>query len=260
MSERHRGDRLSPADLVTILNAVFGFLAVAVLVRHWAAHPAELADGIQAGELKLAGALIGCGALCDVADGIVARRTWRSGLGDHLDGMADTVTFGVAPALLVAVAGFAFPSPLDVLALAAAAAHLLAVILRLARHSAAPHAPSDGFVGVTSPLGAIGAIAVIALDLGPALTIAGVLLVAGLMCGRFRYPHQTRPAVMAIAVAFACCAVAVLSGLMPLRLASGLGLLVIVVIPIAVPALRGPETPRSRRPPRLRARTAGSEG
>jgi CDP-diacylglycerol--serine O-phosphatidyltransferase len=229
-------DRLSPADLVTILNGVFGFLAIALLVRHWAWHPADLANGIQGGELKLAGALIGCGGLCDVADGIVARATWTSGLGDQLDCMADVVTFGVAPALLVAVAGFAFPSPLDDLALAAAIAHLSAVVIRLARHAAAAHAPADGFVGVTSPLGAMGALAVVALGLGPALTIAGILVVSALMLAPVRYPHQTQPVVMAVLAGCVCSGVAALSGLASLRAVCAVGLLAIVLVPLAGPA------------------------
>lgn len=236
MSPRRSGDRLSPADLVTILNAVCGFLAVAVLVRQWALHPTELADGIQAGELKLAGALIGAGALCDVVDGIVARATWTSGLGDHLDSMADAITFGIAPGLLIAVAGLAFPSPLDGLALAAATTHVVAVVVRLARHATAPHSPEDGFVGVTSPLGAIAAMGVIALELPPALTITGIFAVSGLMLAGFRYPHQTRPPVMVVLIAFVCFAVAVLTGLVSLRLASAIGLLAIVMLPIVVPA------------------------
>lgn len=245
MRPRRPSDRLSPADLLTILNAVFGFLAVVLLARQWSLNPGALADGIQADELKLAGALIGCGALCDVADGIVARATWTSRIGDHLDGMADAITFGVAPALLVAVAGFAFPSPLDALALAAATTHVVAVVVRLARHAAAPHSPPDGFVGVTSPLGAIAAMGVIALDLSPALTIIGIFAVSGLMLAGFRYPHQSRPAVMAVLIAFVCCGVAVVSGLMPLQLASALGLLVIVLLPIAIPAATAAPRPPS---------------
>lgn len=232
MSTR-RPTRLSPADLVTIVNGALGFLAIAILVRYWAANPAELDNGIQVFELELAGALIGLGALCDAADGIVARVTWGSRLGDHLDGMADAITFGVAPALLIAVAGLAYPSFTGTLFLAAATTHVVAVVVRLARHAAAPHSPADGFIGVTSPLGAIAVIGVLALELAPALTIAGLLAVSALMLGGFRYPHQTRPAVLATAIAFTWMAVAVAIGLVPLGDAGALGLLAIVGIPIA---------------------------
>jgi CDP-diacylglycerol--serine O-phosphatidyltransferase len=233
MSSRHPGEPLSPADVVTILNAVLGFLAVAVLARNSGLHPRELSHGLQPGELKLAGALIGAGALCDVADGIVARATRTSRLGDHLDIMADTVTFGVAPALLVVVVGLGFPSPLDAVALVAASTHLVAVVVRLARHAAAPHAPSDGFVGVTSPIGAVGVILVIALDPGPASTLAGVFGLSALMLATFSYPHQTRRAVVPVLVSCVCCAVGALAGLVPLWLASVSGLSVIGLVPVA---------------------------
>ena len=168
-----------------------------------------------------------------MADGIVARATRASLLGDHLDIMADTVTFGVAPALLVAVVGLGFPSPLDAVALVAASAHLVAVVVRLARHAAAPHAPSDGFVGVTSPIGAVGVILVIALDPGPVLTLAGVFGLSALMLATFSYPHQTRPAVVPVLVACVCCGVGALTGLVPLWLASVIGLSVIGLVPVA---------------------------
>lgn len=233
MNTRRATDHLSPADLVTIANGGLGFLAIAVLVRYWAAHPAELESGLHVHELTLVGGLIGLGALCDVADGIVARLTWCSRLGDHLDVMADAITFGVVPALLIAVAGLRFSSVTGALFLVAATTHVVAVVVRLARHAAAPHSPADGFTGVTSPLGAIAVIGVLALELAPMLTIAGLLGVSALMLGRFRYPHQTRRPVMATLIGFTCIAVAVAVGLVPLRVASGLGLLAIVGIPIA---------------------------
>ncbi len=233
MSGRHARERFSVADLVTILNAIFGFLAVAVLLRNWGLHPRELVHGLRAGDIKLAGVLIGAGALCDAADGIVARATRPSPFGDHLDVMADTVTFGMAPALLVVVAGLGFPSPLNAVALAAASTHLVAVIARLARHAAAPHAPSDGFLGVTSPLGALGVLLVIALDLGPAATLTGVFVLSASMVGTFRYPHQTRPAVLAVLIACVCCGVAAFAGPVPLWVAGVFGLSAIVVAPVA---------------------------
>ena len=248
MSGRAQGERLSPADAVTILNAVFGFLAVALLVRHWALEPAEIGNGVQAGELKLAGALIGLGALCDVADGIVARMTWTSRLGDHLDGMADTITFGLAPALLIAVAGLAFPSPLDALALAAATTHVVAVVLRLARHAVSAHSPEDGFLGVTSPLGALAIIAIIALELPAWLTVSGVFAVSALMLGGFRYPHQTRPATMGMVVTFACLGAAMVGGLVPLGVGCAAGLLVILLIPVALRGTTGGHLESDRAP------------
>ena len=237
MNAERPSDRLSPADLVTVVNAALGFLAVVLLARYWSQHPSELANGIQADELKLAGVVIGLGALCDVADGIVARATWTSRLGDHLDAAADAITFGAAPALLIAVAGFGFPSPLGTLAVAAAMTHVAAVVVRVARHAAAPHSPKDGFVGVTSPIGAIAVIGVLALELPPVLTIIGTFATSWLMIARLDYPHQTRPPVIATAIFAVFLAVAAVSDVVPLQVAAGIALLVIVALPIAVPVI-----------------------
>lgn len=232
MSPRRSSGHLSPADAVTILNAIFGFLAIALLVRDWAYHPHQLLGGIEVRELKLAGGLIALGALCDVADGFVARATWSSALGNELDIMADAITFGAAPGLLIVVAGFAFPTPVDGLALAAAMSYIVAVVVRLARHAVAAHSPSDGFVGITSPAGALGVIAVLALGLGPAGTVAGVLVVSALMVVPMHYPHQSHPAMLATLLAFVGVGIAVIAGVLSLRVASGLGLLAIVLIPV----------------------------
>jgi CDP-diacylglycerol--serine O-phosphatidyltransferase len=226
-------EHLSPADLVTIMNGILGFMAVALLVRQWGRHPHELAHRIQVGELKLACVLIGSGALCDVVDGIVARATWTSRLGNELDITADAITFGVAPAVVIAVAGFAFPSPFDGLALAAATAHVVAVLVRLARHAVAPHSPADGFVGITSPIAGLGAILLLALNLGPGITVAGLFVLSALMLAPVRYPHQTHPVVMSIVIGCVCCFIAMLAGVVSFRIASGVGLLAVVLTPVA---------------------------
>lgn len=226
-------NHLSPADVVTIVNGIFGFLAVALLVRQWGRHPLELTHRIQVGELKLACSLIVLGALCDVADGLVARATWTSRLGNELDIMSDAITFGVAPAVLIAVAGFAFPSPFDGLALAAATAHVVAVLVRLARHAVVPHSPSQGFVGITSPLGGIGVIAVLGLGVGPAATVAGLFVVSALMLAPVRFPHQTHPAVFPVVIGFVGCFIAALAGAVSFRVAGAAGLVAMVLVPIS---------------------------
>jgi len=77
--------RLGPADAVTVGNAVLGFGAVAA---------ALLDPSASARFILLAG-------VADGLDGVVARRTGSSPLGEYLDSLADVASFGVAPAMLV---------------------------------------------------------------------------------------------------------------------------------------------------------------
>ncbi|WP_142856597.1 protein sorting system archaetidylserine synthase [Salinigranum halophilum] len=79
--------RLGLADAVTVGNAGLGFLAAA-------------AATVDAG---LAARLILLAAIADALDGVVARRVGSTPAGPYLDSLADVASFGVAPALLVAV-------------------------------------------------------------------------------------------------------------------------------------------------------------
>ncbi len=84
------------ANLLTLGNAVCGFIAIALMAT---------ADRGQAGlplEIKWAAWLIFLGMVFDMLDGRVARSTGTtSELGAQLDTLADMITFGAAPALIV---------------------------------------------------------------------------------------------------------------------------------------------------------------
>jgi hypothetical protein len=90
---------------------------------------------------------------------------------------------------------------------------------------------------------------------GPApVTIVLVLALAAMMLGRFRYPHQTHPVALTVLVTMWAAAFAGLAGLIPLRLVAGVGLGVIVAIPLVLelrPTRRParPSRPRRRRSP-----------
>lgn len=80
-------EMVSIADAFTILNALLGFSAILAAFE---------------GDLELAYVLVVLGVLSDGLDGMVARRfgsKWM--IGDFLDIMADTVTFAVAPSVLM---------------------------------------------------------------------------------------------------------------------------------------------------------------
>lgn len=77
------------ANIITGFNLLFGVVSIIMTFS---------------GRLELAVLAIFAGALCDFADGFVARLTKKqSELGKQLDSLADLITFGVAPGLIVFV-------------------------------------------------------------------------------------------------------------------------------------------------------------
>jgi CDP-diacylglycerol--serine O-phosphatidyltransferase len=79
-------ERLGPADVVTLVNAVVGVAAMAAALR---------------GDLGLVARLLLLAAIADGLDGILARRYGSTAVGPTLDAMADVISFGAAPAVFV---------------------------------------------------------------------------------------------------------------------------------------------------------------
>ena len=187
-----RNGRLAPslADLVTVANAVCGFLAIAVVARAWTG---TTPDGRPPdADLVAAATLIIAGAALDSVDGIVAR--WRGGspLGEHLELMSDAVTFGVAPAVLFAVDASAYGAPWSGLALGVAAVYMVAALLRLARYSVLSNeSAGHQLTGFPAGPAAMGMVGVVGLH-GPApVALAIVLCMAALMIASFEFPVLT---------------------------------------------------------------------
>lgn len=81
-------ERLGVADVVTLLNAVIGVVAMAAAL---------------AGEPGWVARLILLAAVADGLDGIIARKHASTPVGPILDSIADVVSFGAVPALFVLV-------------------------------------------------------------------------------------------------------------------------------------------------------------
>lgn len=77
---------ISSADLVSILNALLGFLSILMICLD---------------NFRLAYSFIFLALLADGLDGIIARRFSRGELGEYLESTADMISMGVAPALFV---------------------------------------------------------------------------------------------------------------------------------------------------------------
>ncbi|MFB6295937.1 MAG: protein sorting system archaetidylserine synthase [Halobacteriales archaeon] len=196
--------RLGPADFVTVSNAVLGFVAVFV----------------APGDPRLAARLVLLAAIADGLDGVVARHVRSTPVGTHLDSLADVVSFGVAPALIVSayaieawtLSGTA--SPRVVLAVGIPALFVGMVVVRLGLY-AVYDADDHHTEGVPSTLAAtLLAAAVLAIDgplggfaFGP-LLLVGAALLTYLMVTTVTYPDLLprdafiMGAVQALAVAF----------------------------------------------------------
>jgi len=84
--------RLSVADYFSLVNAALGFFAIIALFSSLV--PEELKIRVSLTFLLLA-------LLADGLDGIIARKTRRSEVGEHIDSMADMTSMGVATSVFV---------------------------------------------------------------------------------------------------------------------------------------------------------------
>src|SRR5262245_49189805 len=119
----------SPPNLLTLAHAGVGLVAVLLLLG-------EAVPAIGRSLPGVAAALFFVACVLAMADGIVARRLERptGHLGAILDSLADMVSFGVAPALMLAtVATGPGPVALAWLCFVVAFLYAGAVLARLAR-------------------------------------------------------------------------------------------------------------------------------
>jgi CDP-diacylglycerol--serine O-phosphatidyltransferase len=173
--------RVGPADAVTVVNAMVGFLAVAASVV----------------DTRLAARLVLLAAIGDGIDGVVARRLGGSPVGEHLDSLSDVAAFGVAPGVVVAAyASDAWSlrtdavvlSPELVVAVGLPALFVGMVVLRLGLYTA--YDAGDNYTeGVPSTLAATVLAAVVLASAGSATSlVVGTGVLAYLMVTTISYP------------------------------------------------------------------------
>ena len=133
----HRGIYILP-NIFTSLNLFFGFYAVIAAIN---------------GNFFAAGVAIIIGVLFDIMDGKIARATnTTSKFGLEYDSLADLISFGLAPGLLIYLWSL---KPLGRIGWLAAFLFMACGALRLARfNSQANVISSDQFVGLPIPAGA----------------------------------------------------------------------------------------------------------
>ncbi len=117
-------------DLLSILNALFGFAAILLVLG---------GTSVSGTALKNALILILLAAVVDGLDGIVARSVECSLIGEYLDSLADLLSFGMAPAIVAYVfiqTDVAVSSLFIDVGLAFCGAYVVSGMLRLARFNA----------------------------------------------------------------------------------------------------------------------------
>jgi len=77
---------LSLADFVSLTNAGFGFLAIIMA---------------SLGEMWFSFSFILVASLADGLDGIIARKSGHSEIGDYMEAMADMISLGIAPSIFI---------------------------------------------------------------------------------------------------------------------------------------------------------------
>ncbi|MHB8118543.1 MAG: CDP-diacylglycerol--serine O-phosphatidyltransferase [Methanothrix sp.] len=158
-------------DLFTLLNVVFGFLALLAAGRAW--------GGIYP---QYAVVFILLAAMADGLDGFLARKVGGSPLGANLDSLADLISFGIAPVFL-AISAFHLPPhiwPVGIF-------FLICGTLRLARFNVVSGKSDSFFEGLPIPAAGIALSASVLLG-RPTLTIVLMLFLALLMVSSISYP------------------------------------------------------------------------
>ena len=165
-------------NAVTLANIALGFAAILAAAQ---------------GHFQRAIMFLFAGALCDLADGRLARALGAtSHFGKELDSLSDMVSFGVAPAVLVYLAVLA---PLGAAGMVIAAIFPLAGAVRLARYNIDTSEGTDQtFQGLPIPIAAsyVWSFVIMREGITGWLVAGGVLLIAALMVSTVKVPKFRR--------------------------------------------------------------------
>lgn len=180
-------------NLLTIANLFCGFLAMVFVIHAMEAGASVDADnGTGANGWFMWAALTIClAALFDALDGRVARALHVSSpFGKELDSLADVVSFGVAPALLVYELVLREDGLRNWLWMGIAGLFVCCGAARLARYNVSSK-HSRLFVGMPIPAAglAVTGLAIYPSRINPELLAIIVLLAAVLMISMLRYPN-----------------------------------------------------------------------
>jgi len=173
-------------DAATIVNLLFGTLAILFLIEDYRAN------------ISIAAVFILICVLADGADGYLARTRGQGSLGLQLDSLADFVSFGVLPSILVFfVAREAIGySRLGYLLFIVSFIYAVSGMLRLARYNVATQETT--FYGLPITAGGLIIALYIIAGLPPAGLLPVALILGALMVSDIKYPKVRNVATLAI--------------------------------------------------------------
>lgn len=161
-------------NAVTLANIALGFLGIVAAAR---------------GQFERSVVLLFAAALCDLADGKLARALGAtSKFGMELDSLSDMVSFGIAPAVLVYLSVL---QGLGWIGMAVALIYPLCGAVRLARYNSDVSAIGKvTFLGCPIPIAAsyLWSMVLVRDGLSPWVIAAGTLVIAGGMVSTLKVP------------------------------------------------------------------------
>ena len=187
-------------SLITVLNGVFGFTAIALASKDVTPDAGRWSCFAEAGCMVL------LAMFADMLDGRLARMSQStSSFGGQLDSLCDMVSFGVAPAFIMLklveykleLRTVVYEGFLHRFIWLAALVYIACAAIRLARFNVENEAAHMSFVGLPSPgaAGVIVSLVIFQQDEFPALDLLVYALpfitlgMALLMVSQIRYPH-----------------------------------------------------------------------
>jgi len=154
---------LSLADAISLLNALFGFLAIIIL--------------LSTGFIHLSFSFLLLAILADGLDGIISRRKKRSKIGENLDSIADIISMGVAP-LLFAYNQYRNIEVFQIVLIIGFLFYLISSIIRLASFPLLKK--EDSFIGLPIPSASLLILTTTYLQL-PVIVLIILLFLSGLL-------------------------------------------------------------------------------
>ena len=147
------------ADYITLCNGLFGVSSILFLILAVNDFSDPYQDGINSQYVWASILCILCSAIGDTIDGPIARKYSKVRLlGGNLDIMSDSISFTVAPSLLIFVmyGRMGSATPFWTLLLAASCCWVVATgMMRLARFAYEEGGDVDYFLGVSTPVNAL---------------------------------------------------------------------------------------------------------